>query len=91
MRQEEGVAGDGLAGVGAGSAAIQQGQDPFRRLLSAADLQQRPDDGADHVPKKAVRTHAKQQVIALLRRIMEQGDMRGRVGGPLRESHRAEG
>ena len=79
MRQEQGVAGDGFAGVGARRAALDEVADPFRFAPAAADLQQGADDGPDHVPQEAVRRDAEQQVIALLRRIMQQRNVRRRV------------
>ena len=82
--------GNGLAGVGARRAALDELADPLRLALAAAYFQQGADDGADHVAQKAVGAHAEHQIIALLRRIMQQGDMRGRVSGPLGEAHRTD-
>ena len=46
--QEEGVAGDGFAGVGAGAVGNQIGN-PFGAVLAAADFYQRADSGPHHV------------------------------------------
>ncbi len=90
MGEEQGVPGDGLAGVGARRAALDELADPFGLPLSSTHFQQRADDGSDHVPQEAVRRHAKHQIVALLRRIMQQGDVRGRVSRPLGKGHRAD-
>ena len=76
--------GNGLAGVGARCAALDELADPLGLALAAADFQQGADDGADHIPEETVRRHAEHQVIAFLRGIMQQGDVRGRIGGPAR-------
>ena len=80
MGQEQGVSGNGLAGIGARRAAFYEFADPFGLPLTAADLQQRADDGPDHVAEEAVRRYAEHQIVAFLRRIMQQGDVRGRIG-----------
>ena len=80
MGEEQGVPGNGLAGVGACCAALDELADPFWLPLPAADLQQGTYDGADHVAEEAVRRYAEHQIVAFLRRIMQQGDVRGRIG-----------
>ena len=63
--EEEGVAGDGLAGVGACGGAVGKGGEPVYGEFAAADFEEGADDGADHVPEKAVCRHPKVPVVTL--------------------------
>lgn len=49
LGEEEGVAGDGLAGGGTGS-ALGEGGDPGLFALAAAYLKEGTDHGTDHIP-----------------------------------------
>ena len=62
--EEEGVAGDGFSGVGA-RPVHDEFPDPFGALLPAADLDERADDGPDHVAEEAVGADAEVPVFAL--------------------------
>ena len=48
-REEEGVAGDGLAGAAA-VLRVEDGGDVFGGEAAAADFDHRADNGADHIP-----------------------------------------
>ena len=74
LGEEEGVAGDGLAGGGAG-AALGEGGDPGLVALAAAYLKEGADDGADHIPEKAVGADGEDEVVAFLGGVAHHSDV----------------
>lgn len=77
LGEEEGVAGDGFAGGGAGS-ALGEGGDPGLVALAAAYLKEGTDHGADHIPEKTVGADGEDEVVAFLGGVAHHSDV---VGG----------
>ena len=88
--KEEGVSGDRFSG----GAAVSGGEDlghPGRFPAAPADLEQRSDDGPDHVPQKPVCTDFKDQVIVFPAGVAQLRDMGRDIGFPSRVPDLAEG